>query len=152
VRPTALDHAGLLVSDVERSLRFYTEVLGLEEVPRPSTFDFPGAWVAVGDQQLHLIGEAEPGRVRRVHPGYDASEAAAGYASHLALVVEDVDAMLERMSRAGTEPAAPARSRGDGVRQAYVRDPDGYIVELMQVGVEVTGGEPRIAAPRRTGA
>jgi catechol-2,3-dioxygenase len=38
-----LDHAALLVKDVERSRRFYGQVLGMEEVPRPSNFTFPGA-------------------------------------------------------------------------------------------------------------
>ena len=60
-----LDHGSLLVSDVERSLRFYTGALGLTEVPRPPTFDTPGAWLAIGEQQLHLVGETEPGRTQR---------------------------------------------------------------------------------------
>src|SRR5215217_732887 len=55
-----LDHGGLLVSDVERAVRFYTGALGLERVPRPPTFDTPGAWLKVGEQhQIHLVGEAE---------------------------------------------------------------------------------------------
>ena len=44
-----LDHGSLLVSDVERSVRFYTGALGLIEVPRPPTFDTPGAWLQVGE-------------------------------------------------------------------------------------------------------
>ena len=76
------------MSDVERALRFYTAALGLPEVPRPPTFDTPGAWVAVGDQQLPLIGETEPGRARAMHPGYDPAEVAIGYGNHVALVVD----------------------------------------------------------------
>ena len=44
-----LDHGSLLVSDVERSVRFYTGALGLTEVPRPPTFEAPGAWLAIGE-------------------------------------------------------------------------------------------------------
>ena len=64
-----LDHAALLVKDVERSRRFYGQVLGMEEVPRPSNFAFPGAWFRKGVAEIHLIGEAEPGRAAQVQPG-----------------------------------------------------------------------------------
>lgn len=64
-----LDHAALLVKDVERSRRFYGQVLGMEEVPRPSNFTFPGAWFRKGHAEIHLIGEAEPGRAAQAQPG-----------------------------------------------------------------------------------
>ena len=40
-----LDHAALIVSDPDAARAFYVGVLGLEEVPRPPTFTFPGLWV-----------------------------------------------------------------------------------------------------------
>ena len=83
-----LDHGGLMIADPDRSRAFYVGVLGLREVPRPPTFDFPGFWVQVGDQQLHLIGEAEPGRTSEVHPGYTRREVQTGYANHVAIVVK----------------------------------------------------------------
>src|SRR2546430_16806285 len=52
-----LDHAALLVKDVERSRHFYGQVLGMEEVPRPSNFTFPGAWFRKERAEIHLIGE-----------------------------------------------------------------------------------------------
>lgn len=64
-----LDHAALLVKDVDRSRRFYGQVLGMQEVPRPSNFNFPGAWFRKDSAEIHLIGEAEPGRVAQVQPG-----------------------------------------------------------------------------------
>jgi catechol 2,3-dioxygenase-like lactoylglutathione lyase family enzyme len=146
-----LDHGGLLVSDVERALRFYSGALGLPEAPRPPTFDTPGAWLQVGDQQLHLIGETEPGRARAMHPGYDPAEIAIGYGNHVALVVDDLDAALARAAEHGVQPGGPVIARGDGVKRAFVSDPDGNIVELMQTGVPVTGSEPRLTAPRRSG-
>ena len=43
-----LHHFSLPVTDLERSRRFYHEILGLREITRPP-FDFPGVWFAVGD-------------------------------------------------------------------------------------------------------
>jgi catechol 2,3-dioxygenase-like lactoylglutathione lyase family enzyme len=77
--PDRPDDGAILVADAERSRAFYVGGLGLTEVPRPANFDFPGFWVAVGDQQLHVIGEAEPGRVRSVHTGYGDEEPARGH-------------------------------------------------------------------------
>ena len=85
-----LDHAALLVKDVERSRRFYGQVLGMEEVPRPSNFTFPGAWFRKGRAELHLIGESEPGRAAQVQPGgYRPDELSVGYAAHIAFEVVD---------------------------------------------------------------
>jgi catechol 2,3-dioxygenase-like lactoylglutathione lyase family enzyme len=133
-----IDHGGLLVSDVERAVRFYVDALGLTQVPRPSTFDTPGAWLQVGEQQLHLVGEAEPGRARVMNPPYDPAEIAIGYGNHLALALEDLDAALERARAHGVEPAGEIFARGDGVRRTFVTDPDGHVIELMETGVEVT--------------
>jgi len=49
-----IHHVSLPVTDLERSKKFYSEILGLKEIDRPP-FDFPGAWYQVGDRQLHLI-------------------------------------------------------------------------------------------------
>ena len=52
---TQLNHTAIPVADLERSRRFYQQVLGLRPIPRPP-FDFPGAWFALGDgPELHLI-------------------------------------------------------------------------------------------------
>ena len=143
-----LDHAALMVSSPEAARAFYVGVLGLEEIARPPTFTFPGLWVRVGDRQLHLIGEASAGRARETHPGYAQRELATGYASHFALEVPDLEAFLGGVRARGGVVVGGPRPRGDGVLQAYVEDPDGNVVELMQSGVPVTGAEPEIGTPR----
>jgi catechol 2,3-dioxygenase-like lactoylglutathione lyase family enzyme len=132
--PLRLDHGALLVADERRSRDFYVDGLGLTEVPRPPNFDFPGLWVAVGDQQLHIIGEAEAGRAHAMHPGYSEGELARGYATHLALEVEDFDGYLAELGDRGIALVGGPRDRGDGVQQAYVADPDGNVIEIMGGG------------------
>lgn len=139
-----LDHAALLIGDPERSRAFYVGVLGLREVARPSTFKFPGLWLQIGDHQLHLVGEAVAGRARQE---YGADELAGGFTSHFAIEVEDLDATVAALQERGGALVGGPRPRGDGVMQAYVADPDGHVVELMQYGVAVTGSEPDISTP-----
>ena len=144
-----LDHGSLLVSDVRRAVAFYTGALGLTEVPRPPTFDAPGAWLQVGEQQIHLVGEGEPGRAAEMNPPYDHEEIVIGYGNHLALAVDDLDAVLARAREHGVTPPGEIIARGDGVRRTFVTDPDGHVIELMETGVAVTGSEPRLQAPTR---
>lgn len=137
-----LNHAGLLVSDVERSRRFYGEVLGMEEVPRPENFHFPGAWFRKGTAEVHLIGEPEPGRAHEVQPGYNPEELEQGYGAHIAFEVDDIDEARRQVEESGAEIVGAPRPRGDGPVQMYLCDPDGYIVELMVKEGAETGEAP----------
>ena len=101
--------------------------------------------------QIHLIGETEAGRARAMHPAYDRAEIAIGYGNHLALVVDDLDAALARAAEHGVLPGGEVIARGDGVKRAFVTDPDDNIIELMQTGIAVTGSERRLTAPQRGG-
>ena len=47
-------HISLNVTDAARDTKFYTEILGFQAIPRPE-MGFKGAWLAMGDQQLHLL-------------------------------------------------------------------------------------------------
>ena len=74
------------------------------------------------------------GRARTVHTGWRPDELARGYATHVALAVEDFDSHLARLRERGVELVGGPRDRGDGVQQAYVADPDGHVVEIMDGG------------------
>jgi catechol 2,3-dioxygenase-like lactoylglutathione lyase family enzyme len=127
----SLDHAALLVKDVERSRYFYGQVLDMEEVPRPSNFAFPGAWFRKGSAEVHLIGEAEAGRAAQVQPGYRADEMHRGYGAHIAFMVEDLEEAQRHLRSLNVPVVGGPQPRDDGVEQLYVCDPDGYIVELF---------------------
>ncbi len=127
----ALDHAALLVKDVERSRHFYGQVLGMNEEPRPDNFSFPGAWYRKGTAHIHLIGENEEGRATQVVPTYRKDELAIGHASHIAFEVDDLEVAQAHLRSHNIVIVGGPRPRGDGVQQLYVLDPDGYVVEFF---------------------
>ena len=133
MRIRKLDHVSFFVRDVERSRAFYGEVFGLPEVPRPATFDFPGAWLQGEDFQIHLIGDEERERAQRegyVNP-YTAAELARGSATHAAFEVGDLNATIEHLRAHNVELVGGPRQRGDGVTQIFICDPDGYVIEFF---------------------
>ncbi len=127
----ALDHAALLVKDVERSRQFYVQILGMNEEPRPSNFSFPGAWFRKGTAHIHLVGEIEEGRATQVVPTYRGNELAIGHATHLAFEVDDLEATQQHLRLHNIEIVGGPRPRGDGVQQLYVLDPDGYVIAFF---------------------
>ncbi|RAQ94342.1 VOC family protein [Thermogemmatispora tikiterensis] len=125
------DHVALLVKEVDRSRQFYSQVLGLQEIPRPPSFDFPGAWLTRGDFQIHLIGEEVAGRALETHPGYLPKELALGRVTHLAFEVIDLEGARQHLQALGVPIVGGPRPRGDGVMQLYICDPDGHVIELF---------------------
>ena len=110
-----LNHVALDVGNVPASVRFYRDVLGLPELPRPE-FGFPGAWFRLGvTQELHLIGHRDRAVGQR--------------AGHFALLVSDIDAAAARLRDAGVEFRGP-KPRPDGALQVFTTDPDGNVIEL----------------------
>src|SRR5947209_14845397 len=57
---TQIDHVSVIITDVERSRRFYRDLLGLQEIAKPRTFDFTVLWFDLGNQQLHLLLKDRP--------------------------------------------------------------------------------------------
>lgn len=122
---TQLNHVALHVADLDASVRFYRDVLGLAELPRPA-FDFPGAWFAIGPadagQELHLIA-----RSPKEGGAYSVPRE-----RHWAMRVEDMDAAAETLRRHGVA-FQPPKPRPDGALQVFLRDPDGHVVELCEL-------------------
>ena len=76
-----LDHAALLVQDVERSRRFYCEVLGMQEIPSGGN-----CFLRKGSAEVHLLGEAEG---RAVALNYRQDDLTDGHITHVAFEVDD---------------------------------------------------------------
>ncbi len=121
-----LDYAGIRVRDLDRSLRFYTEALGLLEIRR-GTMDHGGVWVLLEDrisrQRLELNWYPKGSK-------YDAPYARGEELDHLGFRVTDVAAAQAKLRAAGA--TAEEEFTEDGrVELAYLRDPDGIQIELI---------------------
>jgi catechol 2,3-dioxygenase-like lactoylglutathione lyase family enzyme len=64
---TQIDHVSVVITDVERSRRFYPDVRGLKEIAKPKTFDFVVLWFDLGNQQLHLLLKGTPDSISPRH-------------------------------------------------------------------------------------
>ena len=122
-----LIHTCYRVTDPERSVAFY-EALGLEK-RRESP---------IGDEAVNYFlgvpGKELPELELTYNFGVDSYEIGTGY-GHVALTVDDLDATLEELAVKGIEPEKPPYSvREGGSRLCFVRDPDGYRIELIESG------------------
>lgn len=114
-----IHHVSIIVSDTAKALGFYRDLLGIPEAERPE-LGFPGAWLQLGNQQVHLLElpNPDPQAGRPEHGGRD---------RHLAMTVRDLEALTKRLERAGI---AYSRSRSGRIA-LFCRDPDGNAVELI---------------------
>jgi lactoylglutathione lyase len=119
-----LIHTCYRIGDIDRSVRFY-EALGFEERRR---MDLPDGATNVF---MGLPGDGDRLELTK-NPGVDAYDLGTGY-NHIAITAEDLDATLARLGDQGIEPERPPyRVREGGSRICFVRDPDGYRVELIE--------------------
>ena len=119
-----LNHVSITVTDVAKARDFYTGVLGMQEIPRPA-FDFPGIWYSLGgDLSLHIILNDQ-----LVRPAVEREKIVARYA-HFALWTDDADDTASRIEQLGL-PCRDVISGPTGLRQVFVKDPDGNMVEFI---------------------
>ncbi|MCG6967505.1 MAG: VOC family protein [Chromatiaceae bacterium] len=116
-----LHHVSLVVADTQRALAFYQDILGLTLDRSRPDLGFPGAWLTLGDGQLHLLELPNPDPVegRPAHAGRD---------RHTAVLVADLAGFVARLERAGI---GYTMSRS-GRRALFCRDPDGNAWELVE--------------------
>jgi catechol 2,3-dioxygenase-like lactoylglutathione lyase family enzyme len=110
-----IDHCSVLITSVERSRRFYGEVLGLREIGYPKTFDFVVVWYDLGNQHIHLLLKDNRDTVSPRHFALRVDDAAAAraYLRGKGVVIEE------------TTPIP-------GADRFFIRDPDGNRIEIIQ--------------------
>lgn len=126
-----LDHVALRVADLDASIAFYTETIGLPFMFRELDAEHHEAFAYL---------EAEGGNLELLQPldadnrpvPFSAPAPEPPYCPHIALGVEDVDAMAARLGAAGAPLLAGPLEIPGKVRWAYVADPDNNVLEFVQ--------------------
>ncbi len=115
-----LRHVALNVRDVQKSLEFYSKVLGMNLEWMP---DEDNAYLTTGQDNLalhKLPPGVEPGKIQMIH--------------HIGFVVrrpEDVDQWAEQIRRHGLSLVQEPKTHRDGARSFYFHDPDGLLIQLI---------------------
>ena len=139
-----IDHTGITVTNLERSLKFWRDLLGFELTHRPhqtgtlasEITGVPGAEIKIAvlkgyGHKIELLEYFAP--VDRKH--VDVRPCDVG-SVHVALVVDDLDALLKTIAQSGWKAAGKPQTLtagpNAGKRVVYVRDPDGTTIEFMQ--------------------
>lgn len=115
-----LHHASLMISDLDASTKFYTEIIGLQQVARPD-LGFPGAWFQLGEnQQLHilLLDNIDPTTGRPEHGGRD---------RHVALTVDNFDLVRDSLDKNNIFYTMSKSGR----KALFFRDPDANAIEII---------------------
>jgi lactoylglutathione lyase len=125
----SLIHTCYRIFEVDRSVAFYA-ALGFEEKGR----------IPIRDEAINVfMGLPDDGPEPRLELTYNVGrdepyEVGTGY-GHIAITTPDLDSTLSRLSAQGIEPERPPYTvRDGGSRLCFVRDPDGYRVELIERG------------------
>ena len=135
-------HTGFVVRDMERAIRFYSDVVGLKVKDR---YERTGAAISqvIGYENTHLkaVHMEVPGGqslelIQYVNPPPEerpTEERNVVGATHLALQVDDIDAMYQKLAAGGAKPMNPPAEIAPGRTICYLQDPDGNWIELMEI-------------------
>jgi lactoylglutathione lyase len=121
-----LIHTCYRIGDIDRSVAFY-KALGMEEMGR----------LPIRDEAVNVyMGFPADGAKLELtyNHGVDSYELGTGY-NHIAITVDDLDTVLPALAENGIEPEKPPYTVSEGgSRLCFVRDPDGYRIELIERG------------------
>jgi len=132
---TELNHYFVRANDLERSRRFYCEVLGFQVMPRPD-FPFPGYWLAVNGKTCVHMAPHGVSNQDMYYLGTTTKSATdnSGVVDHIAFLATDPEKLAKRFEDAGLTPRRRyfAEFR---LYQMFIKDPDGLTIELNFEGV-----------------
>lgn len=127
---TKMEHYLVISHDIDATRDFYRDVLGLADGHRPD-LGFPGYWLYIGDTPCIHIAEWDTytAHSNRLGLAVTARAPGTGAVDHVAFAGADYDAVLARIESAGL-PVERHNTPAIGLRQLFVKDPNGVKIEL----------------------
>jgi catechol 2,3-dioxygenase-like lactoylglutathione lyase family enzyme len=136
-----LDHFNIRTRNLAETVRFYEDVLGLENGARPN-FAFPGAWMySEGRPVVHLVD---------ISPTSEAQKPDSGVVHHVAFVSRGFAGMKARLAEKGM-PFEARQVPGGELWQIFVRDPNGVMIELNYEAAREQAEEAPVETPSDIG-
>lgn len=142
---TGLLHVAIKTNDLEKTVRFYRDVIGLYEADRPD-FGYPGAWLAVptpvGEALIHIYAGGPAMVPETVAP------VGTGAIDHVSLTAQGFETFADRFAARGL-PWREFVVPGTSLWQLFVFDPSGVQLELTFDARAETGREPDLSDGRK---
>jgi glyoxylase I family protein len=117
-------HAAVMVSNLDRSIEFYSNILGLTKVDRD--LKYPGVWYQLGDLQIHLIEDIN----YQPNTKIDLNKSTRN--PHIALGIRDLDVAKQQLLAAN----CVVKMSNSGRAALFTQDPDGNAIELTLIPAE----------------
>ena len=131
-----LDHFNIRTRDLNSTVHFYQDIMGLEKGPRPN-FTFPGAWMySEGKAVVHIVDISKTDEPQKPD---------SGVVHHVAFVSRGFDGMKQRLQSKGM-PFDARQVPGGDLWQIFVNDPNGVMIELNYEAAK----ESSVSAPKET--
>ena len=124
IEVTSCLHVAVIVSNLDRSIEFYSNILGLKKVDRD--LKYPGIWYQLGDLQIHLIEDLN------YQPNVTIDLVKSTRNPHIALGVEDLELAKQQLIAAN----CVVKMSSSGRAALFTQDPDGNAIELTLVAAE----------------
>jgi glyoxylase I family protein len=124
IEVTSCLHVAVMVSNLNRSIKFYSNILGLKKVDRD--LKYPGIWYQIGDLQIHLIEDLN------YQPNLTIDLVKSTRNPHIALGVRDLEVAKQQLLAAD----CVVKMSNSGRAALFTQDPDGNAIELTLVATE----------------
>ena len=127
-----INHVNMVVQDLDKSIRFYCKILGMENATRNPAFASRGAWLRKNNAEIHLIHIDSA-----THAPGDLSFAVANTTDkelsnsrHFSLAINDTDTLVSQLQNYDIPIVYGPIERPGGLVQTYCYDPDGHLIEF----------------------
>ena len=132
-----INHVNMVVQDLNKAIYFYSDVLGMENIPRNPKFTAIGAWLRRNAAEIHLI-QADMATHAPGDPSFPivgTTDKEISNSRHFSLLIDNTEALVSQLEKYSVSIVYGPIERPGGLVQTYCYDPDGHLIEFTQLHV-----------------